>query len=629
MLKHRNINKLCWAALALTLIAAVLFMSAAASGRITVNTGLGYEARLFDTAQVHTIDIVMDDWETFLATCTSEEYSSCTVVIDGEKYGNVGIRGKGNTSLMQVASYGNNRYSFKVEFDKYNSGTSYYGLDKLSLNNIISDNTYMKDYLTYQMMQYMGVAAPLCSFVYISVNGEEWGLYLAVEGVEDGFLQRNYGRDYGELYKPDSMSFGGGRGNGADFSMSPFMNNAEGDESEPRGGMPEGFSPPEGFNPGDMPEGFAPPEMGGDGGDAGRGGNRGGGMGGMGSSDVKLQYTDDDPASYANIFNNAKTEITDADQARLIASLKELSEGKAIEEVVDVDAVIKYLVAHNFVCNTDSYTGTMVHNYYLYEEDGVLSMIPWDYNLAFGAMGMGGGRDGGSAATGATADINSPIDSPVSGGSIEDRPMVAWIFESGEYTALYHQYYAAFIEGYFESGHFETMLEETIALISPYIEKDPTAFCTYEEFQKGAETLREFCLLRAESISGQLDGSIPSTEEGQSADNSALIDASHISISDMGSFMGGGGPGEGDGGRPGGQAPTATLSTATPTEGGTGGSAMPGMEGGWPERSDMPGMMGGGLPTGSAGNVTQQWLLVAGSVLLLGIGLFFAKKYKR
>ena len=92
-------------------------------------------------------------------------------------------------------------------------------LPKLSLNNIIQDNTYMKDYLSYQMMGYFGADAPLCSYVYITVNGEDWGLYLAVEGVEEAFLQRNYGSDYGELYKPDSQSMGGGRGNGDQFNM--------------------------------------------------------------------------------------------------------------------------------------------------------------------------------------------------------------------------------------------------------------------------------------------------------------------------------------------------------------------------------------------------------------------------
>ena len=52
---------------------------------------------------------------------------------------------------------------------------------------------------------------------------------------------------------------------------------------------------------------------------------------------------------------------------------------------MDVDEVIRYFVVHNFVCNFDSYTGSMIHNYYLYEEDGQLSMIPWDYNLPLAA----------------------------------------------------------------------------------------------------------------------------------------------------------------------------------------------------------------------------------------------------
>ena len=93
--------------------------------------------------------------------------------------------------------------------------------------------------------------------------------------------------------------------------------------------------------------------------------------------------------------------------------------------------MIKYFVVHTFVCNDDSYTGSMVHNYYLYEEDGMLSMIPWDYNLAFGGMGtmgMGGQSDN------ATTEVNSPIDSPVSDGDIASRPMIAWIFNSEEYT---------------------------------------------------------------------------------------------------------------------------------------------------------------------------------------------------
>ena len=80
------------------------------------------------------------------------------------------------------------------------------------------------------------------------------------------------------------------------------------------------------------------------------------------------------------------------------------------------------------------------------------------------------------------------------------------------------------------------------------MESDPTKFCTYEEFKNGVSTLKEFCLLRAESVSNQLDGTIPSTSEGQTQDSSALVDASELSVSDMGSMgnMRGGGGMPGD-----------------------------------------------------------------------------------
>lgn len=470
MSKHKFIDKICIIATILSLLIAILFLVRGVMGFDLFVKEIGYESRLFDTSKVHTIDISMDNWDSFISNCMNEEYEVCELTIDGEVYKNVGIRGKGNTSLSNVASMDSDRYSFKVEFDQYDDTKSYYGLDKLSLNNIIQDNTYMKDYLVYQMMNEFGVDAPLCSYAYITVNGEDWGLYLAVEGVEDSFLQRNYGNDYGELYKPDSMSFGGGRGNGKEFSF--------GDST-----------------------------------------------GGMGSSDVKLQYIDEDEDSYSNIFDNAKTDITNADKERLIESLRILSSDENIETVVDIEEVIRYFVVHNFVCNGDSYTGSMIHNYYLYEEDGKLSMIPWDYNLAFGTF------QGGNA----SEEVNAPIDSPVSSGSMEDRPMVNWIFSNEEYTNLYHKYFSEFLD----SVDIENLINQTETLILEYVVKDPTKFCTYEEFETGVKALKEFCQLRTESVTGQLNGTIPSTKEGQETDASTLIDGSHITLSDMGTMQNG------------------------------------------------------------------------------------------
>ncbi|MCI9270054.1 MAG: spore coat protein CotH [Dorea sp.] len=542
MSTHKYFDKICCVILALTLVLTILFMNAKSLGIQKASSAPGYETRLFDASKVHTVNIVMDDWNEFIKFCTDEEYAQCSVIIDNEAYKNVAIRAKGNTSLSNVHNYGNDRYSFKIEFDHYDGTNTYYGLDKLSLNNIIQDNTYMKDYLTYQMMGYFGVSAPLCSYVQILVNGEEWGLYLAVEGVEESFLSRNYGNDYGDLYKPDSMSMGGGRGNGGKFDMDDWKNDQDnanensdssantkpdlpGDNSRfPEDGMqmPGGMGQqgdhiqrPNDSNQGEMQDGQMP-------------GTNGGGTGGMGSSDVSLIYSDDEYSSYSNIFDNAKTDISDTDKDRLIASLKKLNENSSIEEVVNVDEVIRYFVVHNFVCNFDSYTGSMIHNYYLYEEEGQLSMIPWDYNLAFG--GFMGGSD-------ATSLVNYPIDTPVSGGTVESRPMLSWIFESEEYTEVYHQYFAGFISRYFDSGYFAEMIDDVKTIISPYVESDPTKFCTYEEFEKGIDTLKEFCLLRAESVNAQLSGTIASTSDNQ--DKETFIDASNLSVSDMGSMGGG------------------------------------------------------------------------------------------
>ena len=574
MSAHKNIDKICAVIVAITLVITILFCCGKALGIETQARTIGYENRLFDNTKVHTIDIVINDWDSFIETCENELYTSCNVVIDGELIKNIGIRGKGNTSLSSVKSSGSSRYSFKIEFDQYDKTKSYHGLDKLCLNNIIQDNTYMKDFLAYTLMNQFDVDSPLCSYAYITVNGEDWGLYLAVEAIEDSFLERNYGTNYGDLYKPDSLSFGGGGpGNGKGFNMTDFMNqnsdDSEDDENNedstntsptvPGGDFDFSNMPNMDFGNMDMSnmpnmpnmdfgdfdmsnipgfDGSSVPGFKGSGSGesvgSGSGGSTssrskggfggfGGGGFGMGSDDVKLKYIDDDPDSYSNIFGNAKTTVNKADKTRLISSLKALTEQTDLENTVDVDEVIRYFVVHNFLCNGDSYTGSMIHNYYLYEKDGKLSMIPWDYNLAYGSF------TGGNA----SSSVNSAIDTPVS-GDMSDRPMISWIFDNEEYTELYHKYFKEFLD----SVDLTKMIEDTAALIDEYVQKDPTKFCTYEEFQTGVEAIKKFCELRAESVEGQLNGTIPSTSAGQSADSSSLIDTTGLNTSDMGSMGG-------------------------------------------------------------------------------------------
>ncbi|RKM62008.1 spore coat protein CotH [Butyrivibrio sp. CB08] len=561
MISSKNINKICVFVLLIAVLVTVLFMNGSALGLTEAGAiSFSYEDKLFDDSYVHTLNIEMDDWDSFIETATSEEYSTANVTIDGETIYNVGIRGKGNTSLSTVSQLDSERYSLKIEFDAYEDSNNYYGLDKLCLNNLIQDYTMMKDYLAYKLMGEFGASAPLVSFVYVTVNGEDWGLFLAVEAVEDSFLERNYGSNFGDLYKPDTMSMGGGRGNGRDFDMDDFdfdfgkkdtetesedteSKDSESKDSESEKKGPGSFAKGPDFSGGgpdfNSEEGGFPgggPDF-----DSKDGGFPGGGMPfGFGNNDAKLIYSDDDYDSYSTIFNSAKTPISTSDKNRLISALKSLNEGiengdtEEITSAVNVEEAMRYMVVHNFLVNGDSYTGSMIHNYYLYEEDGQLSMIPWDYNLAYGTF----------QASDSTSAINDPIDTPLQvTEDSTDRPMFSWITSSDEYLEMYHEYYQEFLDQFYTNGYLTDLIDSTYNMIRDYVDKDPTKFCTTEEFDTAVETMQQFVSLRCKSIQGQLDGTIPSTDAGQEADSSSLIDASGITLSDMGSMGGGGGPG--------------------------------------------------------------------------------------
>ena len=458
MLKDQKIDFICITAILAACIMAALFLSGEKIGITPLSSEPGYSSRLFDDSHVHHIDIQTDDWDAFLETALEEEYTECNLSIDGETFSSVGLRAKGNNSLRLVNEYGLERYSLKIEFDHFQDGNTYYGLDKLSLDSSYQDNSYMKNYLAYDMMDHMGVPSPLCSYVWVTVNGEDWGLFLAVEEPEEAFARRNYGADHGKLYKPDYRSL----------------------EAENR--------------------------------------------------DVALQYTTEDPADYDNIFRNAKFESNAEDQARLIGALKTLSEGTDLESAVNVDEVLRYFAVQVFVVNLDSYLGRTGHNYFLYEEDGIISMLPWDYNLAFATYSLGMP----DPVNDAELYVNYPIDTPASGEIMTNRPLYHNLMKNDEYFAKYHAYFDQFIREYFESGYFIKKTAETAKMISPYVKKDPTAFCSYEDHLTAVRTITDFCMLRAESVRGQLSGTIPSTIRGQQEDTESRVDASEVWLPDMG-----------------------------------------------------------------------------------------------
>ncbi len=575
-----------------------------------VNTSIENEAeysiKLFGT-DIISLEILADekDWKEMLENAMSEQYIMADVIVNGTKFTNVGIRPKGNSSLTQVASSDSNRYSFRLQFNEYIKEQTCFGLESFVVNNMLGDNTYMKEYVSYELMQEIGVAAPYFGYADIKVNGESWGLYLAVELYNDSYEQRVYGNTAGMLYNVKSMDMGGNKGampgqqggnipqmpNGEGKGNIPQMPNEEGKDSRPQMSNGEGknsrlqmsqrFQKPNDVSDDgiqqqqkaqpntqdDMRQQPIPPsnsqnnteqqavqpiesntssdnnppintdrpafpaqmegEMGGR-------DKAFGGKGGRGSSGGSLEYTDDNTESYSAIFNNVVGKGTKNDFQRVVQAIKALSEGKELEEYFDVDQILRYLAAHTIVVNLDSYSSSMAQNYYLYESEGKLTILPWDYNLAWGGFQSGS----------ASSVINFPIDTPVKDVEMSSRPLIEKLLENTEYLERYHDYLQQLIDKYFANGKFESKINSLDALISDYVKNDSTAFCTFDEYKTAVSAFITLGNLRAKSVQGQLDGTIPATTAGQSTNADKLISAGDFKLLELGSMMGGKGFGD-------------------------------------------------------------------------------------
>ncbi len=456
---------------------------------------LGYED-YFDSSALLRVDIrtEADAWQSMLDNAMNETYIECDVALNGERIASAGIRCKGNSSLSMTQE---ERYSFKINFGEYVKKQTFHGLDKMVLNNTQSDNTFLKEYLSYTLLKRAGVKTPLFAMAEIYVNGEYWGLYLALECLNDSFIERNFLTDGGFLYKPDGTNGMGGnkdhfdRADNADSAFPQMPNGNSADSAFPQ--IPNADGADKSFPT--MPD-----------------------MGGSTTSAASLDYLGDDTALYADIFDYAKTNMpSDADKARLITSLKALSEGD-LDASLNVSDAVAWLAANAVLVNDDGYLGSMLHNYYLYELNGMLTILPWDYNLAFG------GFAGGSA----TSAVNDPIDTPASA----ERPLVTALLSDEDSLNAYHALLSE-LARFLSDGSMDQLITDMAALIDESVQNDPTKECTYEDYLTALSALRSFSTLRGQSILGQLDGSIPSTTEGQSADSSALIQAV-FNLSDMG-----------------------------------------------------------------------------------------------
>jgi len=243
------------------------------------------------------------------------------IEFEGDVWTDVGIRFKGNSSLMGTWSSGSLEMPFKLDFDEFEDeypaidNQRFYGFKQLSLSNNYNDNTFMRDAVVSDIYEEVGIASAETAFYELIIDYGEgpvsFGLYTMIEVIDDTVVERVFSDDDGNIYEADgtAVSLAEGTFDGISTSFEKENNEDEADWS-----------------------------------------------------DIESLYTilhsdirQSDPATW-------KTEL---------------------EAIFDVDTFLQWLAINTVIENWDTY-GAMTHNFYLYNnpETGLITWIPWDHNEA-------------------------------------------------------------------------------------------------------------------------------------------------------------------------------------------------------------------------------------------------------
>jgi spore coat protein CotH len=526
----------------------------------------------FPDDRVLTVRVLMDsaDWAAMQANIQAKEYYKADIWIDDELLQDVAIRTKGSSSLMAAARAGTFRAGLKVDFNFFNQARSYRGVKKVVYNNGFSDPTLMKEFLGYELMAEMGVPTPRACFVDLWVNDTHLGVYTQVEAVDGTFVSDHFDDANGNLYKPEIAA---GRLNWTEAdavaqtdraSVAPTTTTSEsfnvggGDLGEiiERVGDDAGWIPGRLDTPaGDLSTSTAV---------RGPGGMMGGGPPGFmnANSDYLVSVglkTNEEKADYSRLYE--LLEVLNSDPAEVSA--------QDLKRMIDVDETLRFLAVSVALVHLDNYIG-MGHNYYLYDEAGVFSIVPWDLNMTFGGFDSGLSE---------RKIFDFYIDEPTS-AAMSNYPLIEQLMDEPEFVAIYHGYLKQLIEGPFSLEHMTARINEIAGVIRPYVQKDDNLLFSVEAFEQGLTSnltastgatgnrmggtfigLTRFVQARTASIAAQLAGTQASSA-GDGSGNGGSIGPGGMG----GGFPGGGNlPGGGQqGGPPGGNAPAGAPQGGPP-----------------------------------------------------------------
>ena len=383
---------------------------------------------------------------------------TATIEFDGDTWTNVGIRYKGNSSLMTGWNSGSLKLPFKFDFDQFEDeypeidNQRFYGFKQLSLANGFSDNSFMRDAVTYDLLEEAGLVAAETAFYEVYLDYGEGpislGLYTMIEVVDDTVIDRYFDDNDGNIYEGD--------GRAASLAEGTFEQIEDSFQKE--------------------------------------------------NNEEEADWSDIEEL-YETLNSDLRTTDPDAWRATL-------------ESIFDVDSFLEWLAISAVIQHWDTY-GSMTHNYYLYDdpETGLLTWISWDHNMTMSTGGGGFMRPMDAPATddGATDDATDDATTEEVPAQRQNRgpgggmqrsvsldkaevtdqwPLIRYLLDEPTYYAKYIGYLEETANELFVPEEMAAKYEAIAAIIEPYASEDVGA----ETFATAVQQLIDYAQTRSDAV---------------------------------------------------------------------------------------------------------------------------------
>ena len=195
--------------------------TAGGAGNAAGNGGTDASSALFDPDVLQRFDITLPEASIAALGTAPDVYTHGSLTYGNTTLADVGVRIKGESSRRNLTQ----KAAFKLKLDEYVANQRLLGLNRITLNNMLSDATFMAECLAYAVYRAANLPAPRCNHALVYVNDELFGVYANIESEDKTFLRRWFTNEDGNLYEDGMSDFVAGEEGSFDLQTNETANN--------------------------------------------------------------------------------------------------------------------------------------------------------------------------------------------------------------------------------------------------------------------------------------------------------------------------------------------------------------------------------------------------------------------